>query len=510
MAKLPRRAARDLKRLCLTLLLLAPGAARAEIDLVGTWHVLVHYTDDNTGDPDQLRWDDRIWVFEKEGGRLRWTEYPIVVFSDETGRFERRSTGQYARVLGAWEPSEAQLGNIEVGLKINTRGSKQKSLRGSDEEGWHTRSRARPASASIITYQENWSIEGLAGLPVFIQEDVMGSGRSETMEGVARYETSAVEEAGDVLVGRYERDGSRHGSFRMRRSGEVGTLEAKSQSEIQAQGFRRGVESSQEIRKYARENLEKILASRGLELPEQEVDALATQAIRLYLSGASDEQVASEIQRSIQEKHGAGVQVEGAPVEEARVEQAYAAWVPRYAEHDDDVRYRFPFESEAPRKLLIGPRGQSAMSPLGGGGGRSRSLTQDERTRETLVFKMPKGSQVVAAREGRVVEALEDGFVTVLHGDGTFARYWPMGSLAVAAGQEVRAGDPLGQTGGLDRPGAHTDVGAEPQLDFGVFAVDERGQLRSLPIRFDDGTPEGLVPVSGLFYGGRSGSRPER
>ncbi|MFV1118534.1 hypothetical protein, partial [Klebsiella pneumoniae] len=89
------------------------------------------------------------------------------------------------------------------------------------------------ASASVITYQEKWSIEGLPELPVFIQEDVMGSGRSETMEGVARYETTAVEEVGDVLVGSYERDGTRHGSFRMRRSGEVGMLEGKSQSEIQ-------------------------------------------------------------------------------------------------------------------------------------------------------------------------------------------------------------------------------------------------------------------------------------
>ena len=43
MAKLPRRRARALKRLLLALplalLLLAPGAARAEIDLIGTWHV---------------------------------------------------------------------------------------------------------------------------------------------------------------------------------------------------------------------------------------------------------------------------------------------------------------------------------------------------------------------------------------------------------------------------------------------------------------------------------------
>ncbi len=493
MAELPRHRTLDLKRLLLapllTLLLLAPAAARAEIDLVGTWHVLVHYTDDNTSHPDEMRWSDRVWVFEKKGSKLRWTEYPIVVFSDESGRFERRSTGQYARVLGAWEPSESQRRNIEAGLKINTRGSKKKSLRGSDAEGWHTTSRARAASASVITYQENWSIEGLLALPVILQEDVMGSGRSETMEGVARYETTAVEESGAVLVGRYERDGTRHGSFRMTRSGDVGMLEEKSQSEIQAQGVRRGLETSQEARKQARESIEEAIRPTGLQLTREQMDELVTKTIRLYLSGANQEQVAREIRKSLQE--------------------TYSAWMPRSAEHDDGVHYRFPFESDTPRKLLIGPRGQAAVGPMMGGG-RSRSVRQNGLTRETYAFKMPEGSQVVAARDGRVVEAAEGGDVTVLHGDGTFARYWPMGGVAVSASQEVQAGDPLGQTGGLDRPGAGAAAGAEPQLDFGVFAADEDGDLRSLPIRFDDGTPEGLVPVAGLFYGGTSGSQSER
>lgn len=494
MAELSRRRARDLKHqllvlLLLALLLLVPAAARAGVDVVGTWHVLVHYTDDNTSHPDEMRWSDRIWVFERKGSGLHWTEYPIVVFSDDSGRFERRSTGQYARVLGAWQPSESQLANIEAGLKINTRGSKTKSLRGSDEGGWHTTSRARAASASVITYQENWSIEGLPGLPVFVQEDAMGSGRSETMEGVARLETTALEEAGEVLVGRFERDGTRHGSFWMRRSGEVGTLEEKSQSEIQAQGFRRGLETSQELRRQARESLEEALRSSGLELADEQIDELVTKAISLYLSGADGEQVSREIRNSLRE--------------------TYYAWMPRSAEHDDGARYRFPFESDAPRKLLIGPRGQVAVGPMMEAG-RSSSVRQDPLMRETYVFKMPVGSQVVAARGGRVVEAAEGSFVTVLHGDGTFARYWPMGGAAVSAGQQVQAGDELGQTGGLDRPGAWPAAGAEPQLDFGVFAADEDGEVRSLPIRFADGTPEGLVPVAGLFYGGTSGSRSER
>jgi murein DD-endopeptidase MepM/ murein hydrolase activator NlpD len=135
---------------------------------------------------------------------------------------------------------------------------------------------------------------------------------------------------------------------------------------------------------------------------------------------------------------------------------------------------------------------------------------QDALTRETYVFEMPEGSSIVAAREGRVVEAVKNSAVTVLHGDGTVARYAPMAGVEVVAGQEVQAGDLLGQPGELDLPGLPANVGAGPKLGFGVFAADEDGDVRSLPIRFEDGTPEGLVPVTGLFYGGRPGSRAER
>jgi hypothetical protein len=214
-------------------LLIAPGAVADEgpappepqapaiegiVDLLGAWHVLVHYTDDNSTHPDQLRWHDRLWVFERSKGKLVWTEYPIVVFSDDTERFEQRAGGQYARVLGGWEPSEAQLGNIRAGLRTNSRGMKSKKLRGSDEEGWATHAKVRNTSASVITYQENWSVVFRAGLPQFEHHDVMGSARAESLEGVTRYAVEA-RPAGGLLTGSYERDGTRRGRFWMRRSG---------------------------------------------------------------------------------------------------------------------------------------------------------------------------------------------------------------------------------------------------------------------------------------------------
>ena len=72
----------------------AEQPAPAEVDLIGTWHVLVHYTDANSNDPEQLRWDDRIWSFERTGSRLRWDEAPIVVFGDNSGRFEHLGTNR--------------------------------------------------------------------------------------------------------------------------------------------------------------------------------------------------------------------------------------------------------------------------------------------------------------------------------------------------------------------------------------------------------------------------------
>ena len=204
------------------LALAAPGPARAEaVSLTGTWHVLIHYTDANSNKPEQMRWDDKVWVFEPAGSRLRWAEYPIVVFGDKHGRFTRLGTSRASRVLHGWEPNEGQLAQIRSGLEVNDRGSKSKTLRRSDGEPWRSQSRARPASAMAITYVEHWSIEGSPELPTFRREDVLGSGVNEDMEGVTLYTTTAVEGGGDVLRGTFGRDATRRGSFRLMRAGPV-------------------------------------------------------------------------------------------------------------------------------------------------------------------------------------------------------------------------------------------------------------------------------------------------
>ncbi len=239
MAKLPRRRTHRLAAaLALAVAALsAPAGAdevgRDAVDLIGTWHVLIHYTDDHSHAPDQMRWDDKVWVFQRSGSRLRWTEYPIVVFKDQTGRFERRGAIRAARVLHGWEPNRAQLAQIEAGPVVNSRGSKSKTLRKHGDDGWHSITRPTAASASIVTYVENWSIEGAPGEPIFRREDVLGSGRTESLEGVTEYAATEVTPGGDVLRGTFERDGIRHGTFRMMRTAPPRAVEGKAKSEGQ-------------------------------------------------------------------------------------------------------------------------------------------------------------------------------------------------------------------------------------------------------------------------------------
>ena len=189
------------------------------LELAGTWHVLIHYQDSATAYPERWHWEDRIWVFEEKDSELHWTDYPIVVFEDGTGRFETIQGNPRARVLHAWEPNEAQQGEIKNGLYVNSRGSKRKSLEGSTVTGWKSMGRQYPASASIVTYSRSWRIETGQGFPLFIHEDALGGGRTENLEGQTRYETRGIEKTQDVLHGAYQRDGHRVGRFRLRRAG---------------------------------------------------------------------------------------------------------------------------------------------------------------------------------------------------------------------------------------------------------------------------------------------------
>jgi hypothetical protein len=330
MAKLSRDRAQDLRTrflaaatgllaLCGGALSARTAAAEPSVELPGTWHVLIHYRDDTAHDTKQLRWDDRLWVFLRDAKGLEWSEYPIVVFQDETGRFEKSPTGLH-RVVGAWEPSPEQLAEIKSGLEYNTRGTKTKTLHGSDADGWSSGTRGpAPTAANVITYSETWSVGGLPSKPVFTRDDVLGSASVEHMEGRTQYVTQSVEEGGNLLRGSFERDGTRHGTFIMRRAGESKITEGSgktpnqreierfyqtwgrdffSPSELQALKDKAGAAAApksggKDLREMVRAELERKAREQGIEpsTVEPQIDQLTDRISSMLEEGKSPEEI---------------------------------------------------------------------------------------------------------------------------------------------------------------------------------------------------------------------------
>jgi hypothetical protein len=236
---------RRMVSLVASILALAVPIAAQAVDLEGYWYVLVHFQDKGTNKPDAWRWEDRVWRFERSGDRLEWTEWPIVSLEDETGRFENLSGNRAARVVAAWEPNESQLADIRDGLAANSRGSKSKKLR-SNAGGtrWESGGGGGAQSATVITYTEDWSIDGMPDAPVFTRVDSMGSASSESMDGRTQFRTESVSADGDEMAGGFDRDETRSGRFRMIRSGEIGRAGTDSLEDRQRQGLlKRATES---------------------------------------------------------------------------------------------------------------------------------------------------------------------------------------------------------------------------------------------------------------------------
>ena len=66
--------------------------------------------------------------------------------------------------------------------------------------------------------------------PAFLRDDVMGSMSTENVKGRTVWEGQSVESGGDVIRGRYDRDGTRIGTFRMMRSGQASTVKGSGKS----------------------------------------------------------------------------------------------------------------------------------------------------------------------------------------------------------------------------------------------------------------------------------------
>jgi murein DD-endopeptidase MepM/ murein hydrolase activator NlpD len=470
----------------------AGGApAAGAIELEGTWYVLTHYQDSATSHPDAWHWDDRVWRFERKGDQLEWTEWPIVVLDDESGRFEPARGGRATRTLGAWEPSPAQLADIRNGVQVNSRGSKTKTLRTTDGgRTWGSESESGADSAMVITYSENWTITGLPDAPVFTHVDSMSGGAVEEMEGRTRYATKSVQGGGDELVGSFARDTSRRGRFRMIRSGSTESIRtaAKTDAELREKAGIRAVVSSEEMQQLVRDRIEDSLAESGVSLSEADLDALMAHAVQAMARGESPDEISAALSREAAARF---------------FDFAKPGAVP-----DDSVRYRFPFDPSTPRQLAQGVGGDSVVGLMGDIS--MNRFSHKGAFRYAFDFRMPVGTPVLAARAGTVVRVVDHftrggpskslasraNIVIVLHDDGTFADYVHLSpNAAVKPGQRVAAGDRIGLSG-------NTGYTTGPHLHFDVQRVLADGERETVPIRFDDGSKQGVVPVTRSYYGG--------
>jgi hypothetical protein len=193
-------------------ILLAAHAARG-FALEGTWYVLVHFRDVASANPDALRWEDRVWDFQRQGERLLWTEYELVDFVDARGRFER----DRRRVVGPWEPSRSQRREIRRGLFANPRGARVLALEQTDDGAWRTRSdpEALQRSRSVVSFGLAASIAWAGELPVFTIDEMLHRPGSVASLAHTVLTTRSAGDSGDQLSGDYARGSTRTGSFRM-------------------------------------------------------------------------------------------------------------------------------------------------------------------------------------------------------------------------------------------------------------------------------------------------------
>jgi murein DD-endopeptidase MepM/ murein hydrolase activator NlpD len=197
-----------------------------------------------------------------------------------------------------------------------------------------------------------------------------------------------------------------------------------------------------------------------------------------------------------------------------RVANPKAAWKRQYqwhwrlgvlhAPHDADSRYRLPFAAD--QRIRVTQAVGGAFSHTG-------------KDRHSFDFAMPVGTAVRATRAGTVVEVVERhkrggpdprlkrnaNWIGILHADGTLGRYVHLRhrGAEVTVGDAVSAGDVIGFSG-------NTGYSSLPHLHFSVVTVDDALDWKSVPIRFDDGTRLGFVPVAGQRVGSSAASLPAR
>jgi len=160
---------------------------------------------------------------------------------------------------------------------------------------------------------------------------------------------------------------------------------------------------------------------------------------------------------------------------------------------EDDSSYIYALPYKAGKSYFLIQAYESNMSHKG------------ERA---LDFKMKKGSEICAAREGVVVSMREDSdkgglkpeylsegnYIIIAHEDGSRAHYWHLAKdgVLVNVDDTVAKGQVIGLSG-------NTGYSAFPHLHFEVIGANGSGNFTQLPTRFR--TRKGVFYLRpGKFY----------
>jgi murein DD-endopeptidase MepM/ murein hydrolase activator NlpD len=166
------------------------------------------------------------------------------------------------------------------------------------------------------------------------------------------------------------------------------------------------------------------------------------------------------------------------------------------ARHDPTVRYRVPFKIAATVIVSQGFDG---------------AATHKGNSRYAVDFQVPVGTEIYAARPGKVVAtegkythggfderlAAQANYILIEHDDKTYGQYAHLkyNGVAVRVGERVAAGSLIGYSG-------NTGYSSGPHLHFEVVKVDPVGKNRmlSIPVRFKSGGKTVTNPKQGDRY----------
>lgn len=165
------------------------------------------------------------------------------------------------------------------------------------------------------------------------------------------------------------------------------------------------------------------------------------------------------------------------------------------ANHDDSYLYQLPF-----------PENKSFMVSQSFNGDFSH---QDGGNQYAIDFAMPIGTDVIAARSGKVIKTVDEfrfagtsdyyydkaNYVLIEHEDGTMGGYYHLDfqAIYVNVGDLVATGEKIAESG-------NTGFSTGPHLHFTITTPINGKAVKSFPFIFESAIGPISDPVEGIFY----------